>query len=467
MTQLPPADSQPDPAVLRPRYVDYGLEEPAAGVPRGSLLEYWRILRQRKGAVAIFGCLGILAGVLYTLPQTPVYQARTTIEIQGLNEDFLHMRDLSPTSGNAPGDPGTDLQTQVRILQTRALLNRVIQKLSLEKKPLVANPNRLEAWCNALGITSARAGDGRESALRAIAASLHVRAQVNTRLIEILCDSTNPQVAAEFANALAAEFIEQNLEARWQATQHTGTWLTRQMEDVKIKLEKSEDALQAYARETGLVFTQEKDNVADQKLKRLQDELSKAEAERITRQSRYELATRAAADSLGEVLDDGSLKDLQGKLTDLRRQLAELSSSFTSEHYRVKRVEAQIATLEASLETARANILSRIRNDFESAQRREKLLAADYSASVQVVTAQADKVTHYNILKREVDTSRQLYESLLQRVKEAGIASALRASNVRVVDPAVPPVEPYPTSRAIPTTACWAWSAAWLPAWPS
>jgi polysaccharide biosynthesis transport protein len=477
-----PGTPTPSPQPPTPFYhADYTHHDPVP-LPRGSLLEYLLILRQSKGLILLYTSIGLLAGALYTLSQNPVYQARATLEIQPLNDDFLHMRDLNPTASDPPSlDPGWDLQTQVRILQTRALLNRVVARMRLEGKPPDSTPlNHPESlpsrsasdprppgsgydpqlsrggneprpsargwWLPRLGFAAAKTGGGSESAIRAAADALHVRAQANTRLIEIQCDSPDPQVAADFANTLAAEFIEQNLESRWQTTRHTGEWLARQMQDVKTRLEASEDSLQSYARNAGLVFTEERDNVAEQKLKQLQDELSRAQAERIARQSRYELATQAAPDSLGEVLDDGSLKDLQAKIAELRRQLAELTSSFTAAHPRVLKAEAQIAALEASAERQRANILKRIRNDFESAQRREKLLSAGYDASLAVITAQAAKVTHYNILKREVDTNRQLYENMLQRVKEAGIAGALRASNVRVVDPAVPPDTPYKPS---------------------
>jgi capsular exopolysaccharide synthesis family protein len=424
-------------------YIDYAGADPAVDPDSGGLLEYWRIIRRRKGTVVLITFLCALAAVLYTLPQTPVYQARTTIEIQGVNENFLNMRDMNPTSSTTTYYPEIDIQTQVRILQSGDLLKRVVDRIQLTSRPLFASPTRVDAWRKSLGLAPAPPVDLHARAIAMAAGALKVRAQPNTRLVEILCDSTDPDLAADFANSLTGEYIEQNLNARWQTAQHTGEWLTRQMEDVRIKLEKSEDALQAYARETGLLFTAEKDNVADQKLKQLQDELSKAQADRVARQSRYELATRASADSIAEVLDDANLKDIQGKLTDLRRQLAELSSSYTPAHPKVKKVEAQIATLEATLERTRTNILNRIRNDFESAQRRERLLSADYAAQARLMSSQADQVSHYNILKREVDTNRQLYDNILQKVKEAGVASALRASNVRVVDAAAPPKAPY------------------------
>jgi polysaccharide biosynthesis transport protein len=401
--------------------------------PAGGVLDYIRMIRRGKLAMALAAATGVVAALAYTLLQPPLYQARTTIELQGLNEDFLHIRDVTPTSATA--DSAVDIQTQVRILQSRALLDRVSRKLRAGAWAVPAARGPLPAVRRALGIGST-----------APVANVRPRAQAATRLIEIVADSPDPRYAADFINTLTAEFIEQNLEGRWQTTRHTGEWLARQMEDVKARLEKSEDGLQGYARQSGLFFTQEKDNVADEKLRQLQTELGKAKADRIARQSRFELANNAPADSIAEVLDDGGLRDLQSQITDLRRQAAELASSFTPAHPRVLKVEAQIKSLEAALARERTNVITRIRNDFESARRRESLLAADYAAGLDAVAEQAARVTHYNILKREVDTNRQLYDSMLQRVKEAGIASALRASNVRVVDPAVPPAAPYKPS---------------------
>jgi capsular exopolysaccharide synthesis family protein len=131
------------------------------------------------------------------------------------------------------------------------------------------------------------------------------------------------------------------------------------------------------------------------------------------------------------------------KLADLRRQLAELTASYTPAYYKVQRVQAQVTELEATLARERANVINRIRNEYDSAQRRERLLAAAYAAQAKLVSAQAAKAIHYNILKREVDTTRQLHEAMLQKVKEAGIASAMRASNIRVVDAATVPTRPF------------------------
>ena len=442
---LPPAKAE---SKVRPPYYEYPDQDLPADPRAGGLLEYWRIIQRRKGAVVLITVLGLIAAVLFTLPQTPVYRASTTIEIQGLNQDFMHMRDVNPTSESASYDPEFDIQTQVSILQSKTLAERVQKKLSLTARP--APPESpLASWRTALrlgGHRSAAAGNsqGESQKPASLAVSLHVRAQTNTRLIELSADSTDPSLTADYLNTLTNEFTEQNLEARWQTAEHTGVWLTRQLEEMKINLEKSENALQAYSRQTGLLFTnQEKDNVSEQRLKQLQDELGRAQAERIARQSRYELASSTPAESLAEILDDASLKDIQGKLTDLRREQAELASTFTNSHPKVRKVEAQIQELLAALQHERGNILKRVQSDFQSAQRRESLLAASYTAQVTLMAGQADSVAHYNILKREVDSNRQLYDNILERVKEAGVASALRASNIRVVDAAKTPSAPY------------------------
>ena len=439
----------------RPQYIEVPssavIEEPGPGL----LLEYWDILRRHKGTLILIAFLGLLTSLLLTLPQTPIYQARASLEIQNINEDFLNMREMSSTAnGGGSYPPQYDLQTQAKILQSESVLERVIAKLHLEQKLTEEKDRgRLSAWRDALGLPEWRSDSPREEVLRLVTKNLKVNTEASTRLVEILYDSKDPHLAADFLNALTTEFIQQNVEARWKTTQQTGEWLTREMEDVRIKLEKSEDELQSYAHASGLLFTSEKvgsqlieGNVAEDKLRQLQEELSQAHGERVAKQSLYELASSAPPDSLPEVLDDKTLEEYQVKLTDLRRQLAELSSSLTPAHPTVKKVQAQVTSLESALEKERTNVIQRIRNEYESAHRRENLLAANYASQARLVSEQAAEVAHYNILKSDVDTNRQLYDSMLHNVQQAGMTSALRASNIRVVDSAMPPSHSYKPS---------------------
>src|SRR5947207_1075754 len=412
----------------------------------GGFLEYWRMIRRRRGTVIILTCLGGLVGLLIGLPQTPVYRSRATVEVQPLNENLLNTRQVDPTPGPSEYAQGEiDIQTQIKLLQSEALIARTVAKLKLDRRPeSLEQPGRLSVWAKAFGLSgSSPPTSSHEEAVGMTAGNLKLKALPQTRVIELTCDSTDPGLAANFANTLITEYTELSLESRWESAQHTGEWLTRQLEEIRINLEKSEDRLQSYAHASGLMFMSEKDSVAEQRLRQLQGELSTAQADRIAKQSKYEMAKSSSPGSLPEVLDDASLRDYQDKLTELRSQLAELATSLTPKHPKIERIQAQIAEVESALERERGNIVKRIQNEQDAAQRREQLLATEYATQARLVSEQAEKAVHYNILKREVDTNRQLYDGMLQKAKEYGIASAMRARNIRIVERSKPARFPY------------------------
>ncbi len=407
------------------------------------LLQYWELLRRRRGAILLFAALGVVAAILLSLPQTPLYRAEAKLEIQGGGDNVSGLGEID----DAPADrylSEFEIATQVEMLESRVLLEKVSDKLGLERRGEFAAPQgRLALWRQAIGLPAADPLSPRERALEAAADRVEVSSSRRSRIVTITAEWPDPALAARFANTLAETYIEHNLQTRWDSTQRTSVWLTRQLEQLRSKLETASEKLQTYAAASGLLYTSEKENVAESKLQQLQSELSSAEASRIDKQSSYELAKNGPADALPAVLDNLPLRNYQQQLTDLRRQQAELAATYTPEHSKVKRVAAQIAEIVAAIERERSRALQRIANEFEAATRREGLLAADYRRQSAFVSEQGRKAIQYNILKGEVETTRQLYDSLLQKVKEAGVASAIRASNIRLVDPAQPPRHPY------------------------
>jgi capsular exopolysaccharide synthesis family protein len=412
----------------------------------GGFAQYWQTFRRHRSTILSVALLGLLAGYLVSLVQTPVYEARTLLEIQSINENFLNMAEVNVVA--APSMlRDSDVQTHVQLLQSNSLIERVVAKLKLDQTTPERSGGLFNLWRVDSGPSSAEGR--RERAVEGATQCLKVRAGPQNRIVEAFYYATDARQAADFLNTLTAESIQQDLEARWESGRHTREWLTRQMEDMKTKLEKSEDELQAYARVSGLLFTSEKDNVVEDRLKQLQEELSKAQADRVVKQSRYEILSHSPANMLPDVVDDGSLREYQVRLADMRRQLAELNSALTPLHPKVKRLEAQIASVEAELDKEYARIFARVKGEYESAQRREKLLSTYYVTQSQIVSNQAAKSVHYTILKREVESNRQLYEAMLKKVKEAGIAAAVRATNFRVVDVATPPSRPYRPNRRL------------------
>jgi succinoglycan biosynthesis transport protein ExoP len=170
----------------------------------------------------------------------------------------------------------------------------------------------------------------------------------------------------------------------------------------------------------------------------------------VAKQSRAELAEHSPADSLPDVLNDESLQAAQASVNQAAQKVAELGAVFTPDFPKVKRAAAELTVLKAAYEQQRSAVVDRIKNDYVEALRKEKLLEASYDAQARTVVGQDEKAIQYNILKRDVDSNRQLYDTMLQQLKESSIASALHASNIRVVDPATLPQKPvWPNYRIL------------------
>lgn len=418
-----------------------GSEFAEEAVGNSGLLDVHRVMAH-KTILLTCAFLGCVAGALWHRQETPVYQGTATLEISGLNENFMNKREVDPTAAGGNYFDDTYLQTQIRNLQSRTLVARVTKKIELAKIPEYRKLH-LPLWARLLGLKPTTPDDSEQIIVNVAMNNLKVHPAGQTRIVEVSFDSPNRDIAAAFANTLCSEFIEQSLDSRGTITQQTSEWLGRQLGDLKVKLEESEQQLQAYARQSSLMYTSEHDNISEEKLRQLQTELSKASADRILKQSQAEMAKSNFAEALPDVIDNPVLRDYQSKLTEVRRQLAEARATVTKEHPRVLRLQAQITDLESAYEKYHLAIVSRIQHEFVSTGRRESLLQAAYNAQEKLVSDQAVKAIHYNFLKREADTNMQLYEDILQKVKNARIASAIRASNLRIVDLADVPLHPY------------------------
>jgi len=436
-------DSNPVP--ISGGYLDINSAD-AGGDGWNQWLQYWNALTRHKVAVLTTALCGIFVAFVVSLFQTPVYLSGTTLEFQAQESQQAPFEGISYLN---TFDPYL-LQTQAQLLRSGMLQGRVYEKLlqkGADAKPLskaqeasLSVPNPLGSVHDWLGLPSTT--PGREAAIAHAMATLKISPVKDTRIVQITTESTLPEVAADYVNTLTQEFIQQNLDERWSLYQTTSTWLTRAQEDLKAKLEESEKQLLAYASASGLVVTSKDENIAEQKLIQVQAEVSRAQADRIARESVYRTAMAQPAESLAEVLDQGPMAQYQAKLADLRRELADSSTSLTPAHPKVKRLEAQIEALESAKSRESSNILNRMRTDYESALHRERQLLADLASQSKVLSDQDQKLIRYKMLQREADTYRKLYETTLQKGKEASVASALRPVSARIVDSARTPKGP-------------------------
>jgi succinoglycan biosynthesis transport protein ExoP len=412
--------------------------------PSFSLLHYWEGIRRYKFVILAFVAMGAIGGLILSFLQTPMYRAHTSLEVEDLNENFQNLKDSDPTAQIPSAE--SYFQSQVKILQSREMIELVIDKLNLMERTA---PHK-HFWSGWIHRNAAEPNPAlqREQAVDGIQKNLTVQAWGESRTAEIYYDSPDPKLASDVANTLVQTFIDESREIRWNSTQNTAEWLTGHLKELQKNLDGSEAKLQEFARSTGIMLSSDKQdvaghNISEDKLKQIQDELSRAQADRTQKEADYETIKNMPVESLSPTLNNPTLQNYLVKMGDLKSQLANLSATYTPEHYKVLQVQAQIADLQKSIDAERAGILRHNQEDFQSAKRREDMLTAAYTDQAKTVSDMAGKTIQYQNLQHEVDTNRELYDALLLRIKQAGLAAAMRSSNVVVVDQAKPPVLPY------------------------
>ena len=424
--------------------------EPEESFEASSLDDYLQALKRHKFTIAGLALLGLLVSMAFTLQEPMVFAAKTTVEVQNLNENFMRLSEVDPQSG-AYTATEYNIQTQVRVLDSASLKRRVIERLQREAIPLPPPPETFFTKLRAKFRSSPPdMAEYTKEALQMAALTAQVVNVRATRIIEVQCQSTHPVVAANFVNALVREYMDQTTEERVGGLLQTGKWLTNRLEESKIKLEQAEMKLQAYARRNGLLVGPSQETLAESKVRQLQSELAIIQADRIAKQSRWELAQRSAPDALPSDQDAG-LEAYRQQLSTLRREMASLTTTYTAQHPKVQKIEAQIQEIEATLRRERDAVLSRLKTDYETAQRREQLLSGAYGAQSSRMASDSEKGVEYNMLKREADGARQLYNALLQQTNQSGVASSVQSNQIHIVDPATParqPVKPDPVQNA-------------------
>lgn len=420
------------------------------------LLAYWRVIRKRRWTILTILCVLFTLALIGTLQQTPIYRATALLEIEKENPNIPTVQELFEFE--AVSD--IYLETQYRILQSSSLARRVIERLGLHKLSEFTSPSfqffprREEEQAKPAEQTFAVAGaaepeltpEAYQETLENFMDRLSIAPIKRSRLVEVSFESQNPERAARVVNTLASNYIEQNLEARWEATQKASEWLSQQLHGLKARLEGSEEDLHEYAQAHALLFLESEDgkseNIINERIRRFQDELTKAATTRYQKEPIYRLVEAGEYETLPGVVENKLLQDLTVVLAQLRRERAELSTMFTSDYPRVQQIQDQIDEVETVLVQERQRVAQRIVNEYHAVVAWEGLLQQAFKGLQKQANLVAKDSVQYNILKREVETNKQLYEGLLQRLKQAGVSAGLKASNIRIVDPAEPPQKP-------------------------
>lgn len=408
------------------------------------LLDYVMILRKHKWLILSFLLTVVTIVTIATFRMQPVYEATARVEIDRENMNIL------PFQGTDSYDMYVDLEnyieTQAKILQSETLALQTIQSTGLANNPeFGGQPGKAAKPMLAPG---SAANQAQPPALAAFLGRLSVKRVPNSRLLDITFEATDPKLAARVVNAQLDNFIERNFRSRYEATTQASNWLSGQLNELKIKVEKSEDARLAYERGNQIWTIDEKQNITTQKLSDLNKELTEAQAMRMQKEANYELARSGNANSLPEVRESRVIQDLTRKEAELSSDHTEALNQYGPNYPKVLRLQAQLKEFDQLLAREKTNIVNQIETEYRAARQREILLSQALDRQKTEANQLSEKLVQFNILKREAEANKQLYEGLLQKLKEAGISAGLRSSNIRVVDPALVPFAPSRPQKA-------------------
>jgi polysaccharide biosynthesis transport protein len=416
------------------QYYSSSLDEQSA------VLHYWQILRKRRWYV--LGALAVIFGIsaAISLTTTRMYEASSKLAIFPESSSAIGLKD--PENGASAAENDLALQTQASILLSDTLAWKAIETMGLDHDPRFVGPNSGGSVQASNGVHS----DVQKAALlRDFHDGLKVEPVTGTRIVLVSYSDPDPGLATDIVNTLVQTFIEANVRTRYESATQTAEWLSKELSDLKVKVEVSEEKLVGYQKAHGILGIDEKQNIVTAKLDELNRELTAAEADRIQKESNYKFAmsaTPAASEKASPFGADPLLDKLLEKEDDLNTQYAQLTTQFGSGYPKVAELSNQLKQLRQEISDQQTRIRHGLRDQYLAAVQREKMLTAAMEQQKQEANKLNENAIQYSVLKRDADSNHQLYDSLLQKLKEAGIAAGLRSSNIRVVDVASVPDRP-------------------------
>ena len=409
-------------------------------VPREPhLLDYLIILRKHQWLIVTFLLTVVTVVTIASFKMKPVYDAAARVEIDKESQNMTPFADSN--SFGEYEDSENYIETQTKILQSETLALMTIKSLALARYPEFGGTS---------ATTTIRDGAiaQRPAILGAFLGRLSVKRVPNSRLIEVQFEAEDPQLAATVVNAHLQNFVEQNFRSKYDATTQASNWLSAELEELRIKVEKSEDSRIAYERQNQIWQIDEKQDITTQKLADLSKAVTDAQTDAAQKEALYRMAISGNVDALPAARTNDVISGLVKRKSDLEEQYAEALDQYGPNFPKVLRLAAQEKEVDDNLANARKVMVASVGIEFDTAKSRVELLQEALDKQKAEANDLAEKLVQYHILQHDAESNKQLYDGLLQKLKEAGITAGLRSSNIRVVDPALVPASPSRPQKA-------------------
>lgn len=396
-----------------------------------------RIFQKHWRASVGFALAMVAAVTVVTLMMKPVYEPVATIAVDPPGAEVFSMQ------GGAAGTDSTEyLETVVKSLRSDDLAVEMIRKLHLDTDPDFTHQGMLQRLiARVFGERKAPqpgSGEGglqltpaENAALRSLQDRMKVSRNTPSRLISVSVAAHDPTLAAYVTNSLVSQFIEREYQTRHDAVMQSSTWLQRQLDDIRLRMGTSNRLLADFQRSTGIAAIGENQNTFADQMSELNKQLMQAQADRIQLQSFLKrMNGEDSAGSLPQISSNVVVQQLTQKLAEVRADLAQTLAVYGKNHPKAKQLQNQADELQAQLTAQRANILSDLKTSYSAAQAREGLMQSKMAST----GARLSLLAQYTALKKEADANTELYNTLYQKIREAGIAAESKSNNTRFVD---------------------------------
>jgi polysaccharide biosynthesis transport protein len=410
-------------------------------VPREPhLLDYIIILRKHQWLVLTFLLTVVTVVTIASFKMKPIYEATARVEVDKESQSLQPFQDENSYAEYT--DMDIYLETQTKILQSETLALQTIKSLNLTRYPEFGGNSSTSAFGSNSGAVR------RPAILSAFLGSLSVKRVPNSRLIEVRFEAQNPQLAAQVVNTHLQNYIEENFRSKYDATMQASNWLSSELEELRIKVGKSEDARLAYERQNQIWQIDEKQNITTQKLADLSKTVTDAQTALAEKEALYRMATTGDVDALPAARDNAVIQDLLKRKSDLNQSYAEAVNQYGPNYPKVQRLADEQKQVDEDLAHARKIMVESITEDYNTARSHVQILQGALDKQKADANDLAEKLVQYHILQHDAESNKQLYDGLLQKLKEATLTAGLRSSNIRIVDPALVPSTPSRPQKA-------------------
>ena len=415
---------------------------PTAGI---QLMDYWRVVLNQRWVILAVASVVVVFTFFATLLVAPTYRATVSLQI---DREALKVVDFEGDQHQVENGSSTEFyQTQYELLKSRALAQRVSDKLGLPQDPRYAKlfaPTVVDRLLDRDALPQSPKTEqdiqrAQATAVQAIGAGLTVEPVRNSRLVRLHFDSPDPQFSATVANTFADAFIASTLERRFDASSYAKKFLEERLQQLKLRLEASERQLVQFAQKEQIVNGEEGGSLAGSNLTELSTTLAQVKAQRIRAEARWRQASSNSGAGLpADMLEGSIIRQLQGKRAELLAEYQENLSTYKPDYPLMQQIQGQIHELDRQINQELVGIRASVKAEYDAALGQERLMDRTLEAVRAGVLDLQNRSIDYTILKREVDTNRQIYDALLQRYKEIGVAGGVSTNNVSIVDRAQP-----------------------------